>query len=95
MAEDQAYSWYDGKPTSNVVSASIPDARKLPMNYPQGGGGRDLSTGCRIDGNFRDPAGNLQCCWGQPSSGDKHRCMYLKFGIMCDKLTASDGKEIN
>ncbi|MHA2402436.1 MAG: hypothetical protein ACXADH_05535 [Candidatus Kariarchaeaceae archaeon] len=95
MSNDDAYSWYDGQPQADLVQTQIPDQRRLPVNYPQSGGGRDLSTGCRVDGVWKDEAGNKTCMWGDKSSGDKHRCMYFKFGCMCDKVVGTDGKELN
>ena len=92
--ENEAYSWYDGAPESKIVSDPPPDQRKLPVNYPQGSGGRDLATGCRVKGGWRDNAGNVTCRWGCKSTGGSH-CMYFRHQCMCDKVTDKDGKEVN
>lgn len=88
-------SFYHSQPNSDIVSESVPDRRIMPSNYPQSGAGRDMHTGCSVDGHYNNSDGVLQCRYGQASSVNKDRCMYYKKDCsMCDKLVL-DGKEIN
>jgi hypothetical protein len=78
---------------NTIIETPIPiipkeDGRKQPASYPQGTEGRDLATGCKHCGKWE------QCTFGvkSPHGND---CAYWRFGIMCDKIVSSDGKEYN
>lgn len=88
--EEEMYGFYNSQPNNDLTS-SLPekvDGRKLPIAYPQMGGERGLSTGCKFDGD------HSQCKWGCKSTYNKH-CVYFRFGIICDKLIGKDEEEIN
>lgn len=73
------------QPTVAEPSPEKVDQRKVP---PQYGMDRALATGCACDGSYK------HCKYGRKSPYDEG-CTYHRFGIMCDKVVTSDGKEIN
>jgi hypothetical protein len=83
----------DWRPQQPIRIETIPiipkeDGRKLPIAYPQLGGERDLSTGCKFGGEWE------RCTFGRKSSHDPG-CTYHRFGTMCDKIVSKEGKEYN
>jgi hypothetical protein len=90
VIDDPAYSWYSGQPAADIISKPRTDYRKIPVAYPQIGGERDLCTSCQLPADKH----YLECLWGDHSSGSD-RCMYLRFGHMCDKVVDSEGKGVN
>lgn len=82
LLESAQYSWYDGQPNTAVVQ----DSEVISQRDCRTRGG--IATGCNAKMW-------QECQYGKKPKESDQFCYYLKFTIMCEKITDSSGKELN
>ena len=92
--EYETYDWYNGQVA--VAKTETGATEKADFRIPSSQ--HELVSRCSAQLENNDFKPN-QCKWYQKASGrderGKERCMYDKWGIMCDKIVNYDGKGIN
>jgi len=88
---DDTYDWTDVA-TVAATPTGVPaksDHRVVPIGH---GGELVTTCGCRLaTNNFRQK----DCKWYAEVQHITGHCKYDRFGILCDKVLDSNGKEIN